>query len=1796
MAKNNKDAKVLKVRTSPLGPPRTRDNEPHNPGRQTYASKNSNSYGGREGRQLLWLETGETYGKSSTWQSGPSDNGKASDHVSMHAGYWSSPGGQNRQGSETKITGMSATTARPGKFLYDFGHGTKTSEDGETAEYGVCGWSGYICPDRDEGYGDTSDAPAASVGIEHAYVMYRSDATEAEWERAQQNLENMEKFLINLAEFSESIDGDIPFPGIEWDQITSYEDLQDALIEVRVWLAEWLDEVGQDYNPGDSNITPEDTDLVDSFTNPQRLERFAETKFDSSPQGRVALQFILELFRNNHRDPGGEDTDYDINMDYIDELFEEQDEINGVDLLNWMLDAMSSKSVKERYGRGINLQDLIDTKNGENAIDWTEASFFTWADENGGHIEQRSDDQSYYVRFPGDTYPYTFEDLVAKVEYYDESEPFDFDSFAYDDGIVEAGATGATGASPQDAYTYESSEFPYPHEFGGDNAFGTKTNFIMFCQINLGGKAVPHSEFSFACETTQYNFTEPYNLFYFIAGRKGFIEWAEKNGATFTSSENTDSIVASFGGGQFKVEGAYITNEPTEENEIVGYGGTTVDKNSTLGKKAEKKDCKKTTLISAKSAGKPLFGEYARYGYSRLQKALEIRIIREGQPMDIQNMNDDGSNFQGSQWFYLEANYPRDDGPYKTLNTYPAKDGKPWVRPDDTLFNDLGSTVEKGTLRAHEHISPGQIIKCPEIFGPGEDVMILAVRRNQKVADLKGGQESNPQGDHILVLVSRPSIKPIGKWVPSLSGSTIPDYEADPPQWGGGQFSQSDRYNVTNDKFPLNVFDENAPTPPGSDAFSIPQGDGGGVGEPISVNGTMMKWRIQPLDPETGLTKNSYIFESFHRPYEESNYRLYWVKEPPLAGIYCDVTETGLTTYQVKTTPGLWPNPQGNSSWSQPDDMKVPVDAPITSRDQKSIVVRNCNEFPIFCYWTHYNPDWPDYLGPKQSGANNWYRKPFEDASANQVYEQAWKYKRLGANSSSNCALPIEVKPQKPLEDKIRSKNEPGKKKIYRFPIFLRFGTDSAPFTQQAAPFKSGFNPNVNPKKGAFTASDDAQADTGSFSLSDEGRETTVPLNFLPFGIHEDLGNRWSNNTDNGTCYIDPAKKKTGRVSGRDFANNKYNYDLNPNKIFKVAIDGNVIEPFNAPPNREDEPEDFLCAQGDTCEAWMTNKNNKTEKPSHVTNAPNGGSLISVIVANKVAASEDGNTVTNIKKNGKYRITLHDIDSTHRNYTKVRAWSIPDQIATGARPNNTSKYELVTFTREGAAPVDTLSKGDTYEFTAKGDAGLSLGIFGDSTPTPPNDLNFLDHKVTVCVTVEELSFTEPPDREIAKKLCDEVTVPYDEQRAFINAYPVHDGSNFTANFVTRQMEAAWDKFSILSGYTDALWNSANPTPLEITNHSPSRYEKIKIWWIASGEYSPGKSIEEEMNAPTINTDWTRIFKNGPIILTKNTKTTINPPENTSGFVITGESANYNNAEEEALYNIGNDTYIPSWACISVKQAYIPFECPNGQIVTAYEDTKNDNTPYFAKNGVIPNDVDVDFLLTPDGVWNPVSNSNEPRQLIFEEGKTYRFAFNSIDPNKAPADEFSRLRVWWSDDLRAPRDGSQYIAATEDTLRINQSAEFVCKGKYAYLGAVNENRTNQTSDPVFSVNGIGTCVTVSLVESADCRDGYVKTQIFKSDSSNKPVIPNGAQVEFTYPEIARSDGYDYNILAHAVIVKDDGSFEYHNTEPLVLSRTGTTTELPDIWSPNGRTAYIFSVQFKDNDAITGDQGEFCKKRY
>ncbi len=195
----------VKLRTVPFGPPTTRDNSDWNPGRQKFTANNGTSYSTFEGRNFYFLNRGRHLSKTDPWQSGPSVNDLTTDQFVKGAGFWTSPGGTNCDwnnyagtGNPHKGTGFTLTSRgrQDGDpiFLFDVGHNTQTSNDEASGEYGCVGFSCYMRPDHDEGYNDDQGkgrTSKASVGLRHAYCLYRPDATDQEIDDAKELLENL---------------------------------------------------------------------------------------------------------------------------------------------------------------------------------------------------------------------------------------------------------------------------------------------------------------------------------------------------------------------------------------------------------------------------------------------------------------------------------------------------------------------------------------------------------------------------------------------------------------------------------------------------------------------------------------------------------------------------------------------------------------------------------------------------------------------------------------------------------------------------------------------------------------------------------------------------------------------------------------------------------------------------------------------------------------------------------------------------------------------------------------------------------------------------------------------------------------------------------------------------------------------------------------------------------------------------------------------------------------------------------------------------------------------------------------------------------------------------------------------------------------------------------------------------------------------------------------------------------------------------------------------------------------------
>ena len=193
---DNTNSPDVRFRAVPFGPPQSKNNEINNPGRQQYIANRAYVVTRvSDALNLYWMDEHKKIGSGTEWQSGPSNANVMGDQASKHAGFWTSPGGNNCDwengkgagaGSPEKETSLSVTG-----FLdtYDgndepiipFNLGiTKWGETGENEgmEYGVCGMSGYIRPSHNEQVKDSKNE--AEIGIRHLYLSYRPDSSTEE--------------------------------------------------------------------------------------------------------------------------------------------------------------------------------------------------------------------------------------------------------------------------------------------------------------------------------------------------------------------------------------------------------------------------------------------------------------------------------------------------------------------------------------------------------------------------------------------------------------------------------------------------------------------------------------------------------------------------------------------------------------------------------------------------------------------------------------------------------------------------------------------------------------------------------------------------------------------------------------------------------------------------------------------------------------------------------------------------------------------------------------------------------------------------------------------------------------------------------------------------------------------------------------------------------------------------------------------------------------------------------------------------------------------------------------------------------------------------------------------------------------------------------------------------------------------------------------------------------------------------------------------------------------------------------
>ena len=305
----------VKIRTVPFGPPDTRDNSDWNPGRQRFTANNGTSYSTFEGRNFYFLNRGRHLSKTDPWQSGPSVNDLTTDQFVKGAGFWTSPGGtncdwNNYSGSGNPHKGTGFTLTSRGKqdgdpiFLFDVGHNTQTSSDQGSGEYGCVGFSCYMRPDHDEGYNDDQGkgrSSKASVGLRHAYCLYRPDATDEEIDDAKELLENLLEVVSDTGEF---LVDEVP------------------------------DEIQETYVDGRFGDEFEDLDLLRPFLAGGLYKKFEELNFKSNSMLAPILQIVAELLLNSK---GKDVSDYTFIMDEFIKKAESQGSLDGIDIFDYLV-------------------------------------------------------------------------------------------------------------------------------------------------------------------------------------------------------------------------------------------------------------------------------------------------------------------------------------------------------------------------------------------------------------------------------------------------------------------------------------------------------------------------------------------------------------------------------------------------------------------------------------------------------------------------------------------------------------------------------------------------------------------------------------------------------------------------------------------------------------------------------------------------------------------------------------------------------------------------------------------------------------------------------------------------------------------------------------------------------------------------------------------------------------------------------------------------------------------------------------------------------------------------------------------------------------------------------------------------------------------------------------------------------------------------------------------------------------------------------------------------------------------
>ena len=397
----------IEMRSVPFGPPTSRDNTEWNPGRQQYGPNNGWSYATFDGRNIYFLNRFRMVNKDDVWQSGPTANDLTNDYYVEGPGYWTSPSGTNCDwaayggaGSNPhKAAGMTITTK--GKqdgnkiYLYDVGHVTSAQSQNETNEYGCVGFSAIMRPDHDDYYNDDDGegkTSLASIGLRHAYCMYRADASDEE-------VDQLTDLLDNLLE--------------------TIEDTSDFI------LNEIPDEVLDTYDPVTSKFSDDfdDVDLLRPFLSSGMYEKFESMEFKDSETLPKIIQLFAEIILNT---AGKDVTDYTYILDEFTSKAKDNGKLSGIDMFDLMvrLSVSDDKFVQEN-AELFSLKNVVDPlfNIDTSTITDQDTKYFVLncfldggvatKDEETGEWTCSFEDQNLPLEFSGPTGPYTVSTLTS---------------------------------------------------------------------------------------------------------------------------------------------------------------------------------------------------------------------------------------------------------------------------------------------------------------------------------------------------------------------------------------------------------------------------------------------------------------------------------------------------------------------------------------------------------------------------------------------------------------------------------------------------------------------------------------------------------------------------------------------------------------------------------------------------------------------------------------------------------------------------------------------------------------------------------------------------------------------------------------------------------------------------------------------------------------------------------------------------------------------------------------------------------------------------------------------------------------------------------------------------------------------------------------------------------------------------------------------------------------------------------------------------------------------------------------